>query len=83
MYILNRAWKISPGISRLGIFSFVFSGLFPHCQHTRNHDYRGSVNAQIEYTTYQSCDPRWQLPARYYSVKMSPDNVTTLMLGMR
>lgn len=33
-----------------------------------NHDYRGSVEAQIKYT---ATDPRWQLPARFYSVVRS------------
>lgn len=35
-----------------------------------NHDYRGSVHAQIEYT---SVSRRWNMPSRYFSLRLASD----------
>lgn len=35
-----------------------------------NHDYRGNVDAQIEYGTV---NPRWNMPSRYYSFRQNID----------
>jgi tartrate-resistant acid phosphatase type 5 len=42
-----------------------------------NHDYRGSVEAQIEYSKQS---PRWRLPARYYTVTEALPDGTRLQL---
>lgn len=42
-----------------------------------NHDYRGSIQAQIDYTNISR---RWQMPAPYFSKKMKLDDGKTLLL---
>ncbi len=42
-----------------------------------NHDYRGNVQAQIDYTNISR---RWQMPSRYYSKTFELDNGEKLLL---
>lgn len=42
-----------------------------------NHDYHGNVDAEIQ---YGAVDPRWHMPARYFSVHQKIDDTTSLDL---
>jgi tartrate-resistant acid phosphatase type 5 len=42
-----------------------------------NHDYHGNVQAQIDYS---ALDPRWHMPARYFTVARKVDDTTSLEL---
>ena len=42
-----------------------------------NHDYQGSIQAQLDYGAY---NPRWRLPARYHAVEYAIDDTATVLL---
>jgi tartrate-resistant acid phosphatase type 5 len=42
-----------------------------------NHDYHGNVDAEIDYS---KVDPRWHMPARYFTVHQTIDDTTSLDL---
>jgi tartrate-resistant acid phosphatase type 5 len=42
-----------------------------------NHDYHGNVQAQIDYS---ALDPRWHMPARYFTIMRKVDDSTSLEL---
>jgi acid phosphatase len=44
-----------------------------------NHDYNGSVQAEIDYSNKSA---RWRLPARYYTVRKAIDDTTNVELFM-
>lgn len=42
-----------------------------------NHDYHGNVDAEVDYS---KVDPRWHMPARYFTVHQKIDDTTSLDL---
>lgn len=56
----------------------VASGVsYPHYMLLGNHDYVGSISAQIEYGTK---DPRWVLPSTYYKETIEKDGVSLCLI---